>query len=98
MSASGRLVAIAATTLMGWCAVVPGGHAIAKCLTADYEHEGRTYEVVEIQAVDGGTVPETVQARWAEGATVGADTEGVFLGVPAIDDGASLRPSPEAGS
>jgi hypothetical protein len=98
MSASGRLVAIAATALVGWCAVVPGGHAFAKCDSGGFEEEERTYEVVEIQAVDGGTVPETVQARWAEGATVVADTDGVFLGIPAIDDGAGLHPSPEAGS
>jgi hypothetical protein len=98
MNATRRLVAIAATALVGWCAVVPGGHAIAKCASGGYEREERVYELVEIQAVDGGTVPETVRARWAEGARVTADTEGVGLGVLAIDDDVHLDASPEAGA
>lgn len=75
---------IGAAVLWACCAMVPWAHAAgSKC---DVPSEERVYELVEIQAEDGGSVPETVRARWTDGVTVRARLDGVSVLVLAIDE------------
>jgi hypothetical protein len=75
------------------CVLVPWAHATAKCVSGDVEE--RVYELVEIEAVDGGTVPETVQERWVDGAWVVARSDGFEMVILAIDEAVVMEPSTE---
>ena len=76
------------------CCVVPWAHAMArKCDAGEVEERG--YELVEIVAMDGESVPETVRMRWAAGVTVSGGSEHVTLHVTAIEE--SVRMESEAG-
>ena len=82
--ATRRLATLGSVVLLGCCALAPWAHATARCVGA--EGEERAYALVEIEAVDGGSVPESVRARWADGVVVSSSVESVTIHVSGVDE------------
>lgn len=61
--------------LAACCTVIPSAHA-TKCTLPVEE---KPYELVEVRAMDGGSVPARIQSAWADGASVVARGDGIAL-------------------